>query len=85
MGEDIQDMKFDDALQRLESLVNQLESGRLSLEDSMKAFEEGTKLHKICADKLGEAQKKIELLVKNSAGEWTWSEQKTEKTEQVPE
>lgn len=75
--EEIKGLQFDEALQRLEQIVSQLESGKLSLEESMQAFEDGMKLHKACADKLGQAQKKIELLVKNSAGEWNWQEQQT--------
>ena len=73
--EELNSLPFDEALQRLEQLVSQLEGGRLTLEESLQAFDDGMKLHRICADKLGQARKKIELLVKNSAGEWNWQEQ----------
>ncbi|MFA6815250.1 MAG: exodeoxyribonuclease VII small subunit [Lentisphaeria bacterium] len=66
------EIPFDQALQRLEKLVQQLESGDLSLEDSMKAYEEGMKLNKLCADKLGQAEKKIEKLVRTADGSLQW-------------
>ncbi len=73
--EELNSLQFDEALQRLEQLVGQLESGRLSLEDSLRAFDDGMKLHRICADRLGQARKKVELLVKDNAGEWKWQDQ----------
>lgn len=56
---------FEEALARLEAIVAQLENGGLSLEDSMKAFDEGMKLNAFCAEKLAEAERKIELLVRS--------------------
>ena len=61
--------KFEDAMQRLEQIVESLEGGELSLEDSLKAFEEGMKLAKFCSGKLEEAEKKVSLLVKEKDGE----------------
>ena len=55
---------FEQALTRLESIVEKMEGGSLSLEDMMKYFEEGSKLSKLCAAKLNEVEKKIEQLVK---------------------
>lgn len=63
-----QKMNFEDALSRLEAIVAQLESGQLSLEDSMQRFEEGMALSKICGDKLSEAENKIEMLIKRTDG-----------------
>ena len=60
--------KFEEALQKLEKVVEQLESGDLSLEDSLAAFEEGVGLVKYCNQKLTEVEKKIELLVKDKEG-----------------
>jgi len=60
--------KFEDALEELEKVVEQLESGELSLEDSLAAFEEGVRLVKHCNQKLTEVEKKIELLVKDKEG-----------------
>lgn len=61
-------MKFEEALGELERVVEQLESGDLSLEESLAAFEEGVRLVKFCNQKLAEVEKKIELLVKDKEG-----------------
>lgn len=60
--------KFEGALQELEKVVEQLESGDLSLEDSLAAFEDGVRLVKYCNQKLTEVERRIELLVKNKEG-----------------
>jgi exodeoxyribonuclease VII small subunit len=78
-SEELAKLPFDEALRRLEGIVAQLESGDLSLEDSLLAFETGMLLNKLCAGKLAEAEKKIEVLVKNAAGEWNWNELPPEK------
>jgi exodeoxyribonuclease VII small subunit len=62
------DIKFEDALGRLEQIVDQLEAGELPLEASLKAFEEGVALARRCAKYLEEAEKRIELLTKDEAG-----------------
>lgn len=73
MNEQQEPLKFDSALARLEEIVASLESGKLTLEDSIAAFEEGMKLNKFCSEKLAETQKKVEILVKNSqTGELGW-------------
>ena len=59
---------FEAALENLEQIVEQLESGELSLEDSLAAFEKGVGLVKQCNQKLNEVEKKIELLVKDKEG-----------------
>jgi exodeoxyribonuclease VII small subunit len=59
---------FEIALEDLEKLVEQLESGELSLEDSLAAFEKGVALVKYCNQKLGEVEKKIELLARDKEG-----------------
>lgn len=53
---------FETSLEKLETLVTELESGQLSLDDSIKKFEEGIKLYKSCKSKLTEAEKKISIL-----------------------
>ncbi|MFA6930759.1 MAG: exodeoxyribonuclease VII small subunit [Lentisphaeria bacterium] len=78
-SEELEKLPFDEALRRLEGIVAQLESGNLSLEDSILAFEDGMRLNKLCAGKLAEAEKKIEVLVKNASGEWNWNEMPPEK------
>jgi exodeoxyribonuclease VII small subunit len=60
--------KFEVALEELESLVEQLESGDLSLEEALSAFEKGVGLVKYCNQKLTEAERKIEVLVKDKEG-----------------
>jgi exodeoxyribonuclease VII small subunit len=66
-----QDQKpsFEVALERLQLSVKKLESGELSLEDSLKQFEEGVKLTQICQDYLNVAEQKIEILTKGSSSE----------------
>ena len=53
----------------LESIVEKLESGELSLEESLSAFEDGIRLSRICSKQLDAAEKKIEILVKCEDGE----------------
>jgi exodeoxyribonuclease VII small subunit len=60
--------KFEISLKKLEEAVSRLESGELSLEDSLKVFEEGVRHASICTRKLNEAQKKVELLLKQKDG-----------------
>lgn len=55
---------FEDALAKLEQITKELEEGDLSLEDSLKYFDEGVKLAEYCNSKLSDAQKKVEILVK---------------------
>lgn len=62
------ELKFEDGLKRLEEIVAKLESGNLSLDDSLKLFEEGVKLVRFCNERLAEAQQKVELLTKDQTG-----------------
>ena len=62
------EQKFEDAFRKLESIVKKLEDGNLSLEESLKAFEEGVRLSRFCSKKLDEAEKKVEILLKDSNG-----------------
>jgi exodeoxyribonuclease VII small subunit len=57
--------KFEDALHKLEALVRKMESGELSLEESLKAFEEGIRLSRQCAQKLDEAERRVEVLLRD--------------------
>ena len=65
---DLEKKKFEAALEDLENVVEQLESGDLSLENSLATFEKGVRLVKFCNLKLTEVEKKIELLVKERDG-----------------
>ena len=62
------EQKFEDAFQKLEAIVKKLEDGNLSLEESLKAFEEGVRLSRLCSKKLDEAEKKVEILLKGKDG-----------------
>lgn len=60
--------KFEDALNKLEKIVSQLEEGDVSLEESLKLFEEGIRLSRLCNQKLEEAEKRVEILLKSEDG-----------------
>lgn len=60
--------RFEEALQELETIVQRLEDGNLSLDESLALFEEGIKLSRLCAQRLDEAEKKVELLLKDESG-----------------
>jgi len=62
---------FEAAMQRLEEIVKSLESGDLPLEESLKVFAEGMELAKYCSKKLEEAEKKVTVLIEESAGRYT--------------
>jgi exodeoxyribonuclease VII small subunit len=63
------ELPFEEALKKLESVVEAMESGDLPLESLLARFEEGTRLVKTCQTKLEEAELKISQLEKNAAGE----------------
>ena len=62
------EMKFEDALKKLEKIVGELEDGSLSLDDALEKYEEGIRLSKTCAKKLESARKKVEILLKSEDG-----------------
>ena len=62
------ELRFEESLKRLEALVQEMESGELPLEDILKKYEEGTRLIKLCASKLNEAEQRIEILMKEKDG-----------------
>ncbi len=66
-----QDIKYEEALKRLEKLVTELDRSELDLETRLKKFEEGTKLARLLVKKLDQAKKKVEVLVKTNVGEVT--------------
>ena len=59
---------FEQSLKQLEAVVAQMERGDVSLEDSVKLFEEGTKLAEQCKQQLAEAEGKVEVLIKQRNG-----------------
>ena len=60
---------FEEALKKLEKIVDDMEAGELPLETLLSRFEEGSRLVKVCQAKLEEAELKIQKLEKNTAGE----------------
>ena len=60
--------KFEKDLEKLEDIVESLEEGELPLDTAIKKFEEGIKLYRRCEKALSEAEKKIEVLVKDAQG-----------------
>jgi exodeoxyribonuclease VII small subunit len=66
---------FEAALQKLDEIVQRLEKGELPLEESLKLYEEGIRLSRICHDKLEEAQGRIELLMKDARGDLVLDEE----------
>jgi exodeoxyribonuclease VII small subunit len=58
--------KFEDCLQRLEKIVNELEQGNVPLEQALKLFEEGTQLSASCRKELEEAEGRVEILLKQN-------------------
>jgi len=60
--------KFEASLKKLEEIVTRLETGSLSLEDSLKAFEEGVKHSAFCSSRLDEAERRVEILLRQKDG-----------------
>lgn len=59
----MEELKFEDAMKKLEEIANELENNDLSLEESVKKFEEGMNLSKQCKDSLDKAEKQITILI----------------------
>ena len=61
--------KFEKAYEQLEKIIAALEDGSISLDESLEYYEKGVKALKTCHKVLDEAEKKIEILIRDSAGE----------------
>ena len=59
---------FEDSMARLEEIARELEAGEISLDESLKLFDEGVKLARFCQEKLDQAQEKVDLLLKEEGG-----------------
>ncbi len=70
----MEDLSFEQAIMQLEQVIKQLESGDLSLNDSIEGFKKGVELSNICNKKLEEAQKTITLLTQDNEGNVTEEE-----------
>jgi len=78
------EIQFEKALERLEKIVDDLETGDITLDDALKKYEEGVKLSRACQEKLAQAEKKIEILTKNKDGSFEKSDFAVEKASEVP-
>jgi exodeoxyribonuclease VII small subunit len=81
---DIKAPSFEDALLQLEQIVQKLEKGELPLEESLKLYEEGIRLSRLCHGKLEEAEGKIEMLMKDGRGELLLDKDGRPKTKPLP-
>jgi exodeoxyribonuclease VII small subunit len=66
---------FEQAYERLEQILEKMNEGKASLDESLKLYEEADRLITTCTRRLNEAEQKIEILVKNRAGEVVLNEQ----------
>ena len=62
------ELNFEAAMDRLEAIVDEMESGKMQLEDLIVRYEEGMNLVKVCQERLTSAEQKIEIIARNSAG-----------------
>jgi exodeoxyribonuclease VII small subunit len=64
------EIKFEEALKKLEKIAEDLEKGDLSLDEALKKYQEGIELSRQCSQKLESAKKKIDILLKNKKGDF---------------
>jgi len=64
------EIKFEEALKKLEKIVEDLEKGDLSLDEALKKYQEGLELSRLCSQRLESAKKKIDVLIRNKKGEF---------------
>ncbi len=64
----VPETNFETAMDRLEAIVEQMESGKLPLEELIVRYEEGMNMVKVCQERLATAEQKIEIIARNSAG-----------------
>ena len=62
--------QYEEAIKRLQVIVEKMERGDLPLEEALESFSEGVKLVQYCHQKLEEAQNKVQMLLQNQQGEW---------------
>ena len=62
------EINFETAMDRLEEIVDQMESGKMMLEELIVRYEEGMKLVKVCQERLASAEQRIEIITRNHAG-----------------
>jgi exodeoxyribonuclease VII small subunit len=74
LKKELKDIPFEQALEELEKLVDDMEQGEMPLDKMISYFERGTALAKVCRHKLSKLEKKIEVLVKDNGAEGEWEE-----------
>lgn len=62
------ELSFEKAMERLEAIVEEMESGKMPLEELLVRYEEGMKLVKVCQERLSRAEQKIEIITRDHAG-----------------
>lgn len=80
-----QEPSFESAIERLESIVEQMESDKLPLEDLLVRYEEGVKLVKLCSEKLQAAEKRIEIITREAGGKTKLAEFEGDQTLSAPD
>ncbi len=70
MAQEPKEVAFEAALKKLETIVENLENGELSLEEALKRYEEGVRMADLCTKRLTEAEKKVEVLMKTNQGKF---------------
>lgn len=78
------ELSFEDAFVRLEQILERMNSGSISLEESLKLYEEADKLITTCNKRLTDAERKIEMLIKNRNGELTIGSDQQPSTREYP-
>lgn len=74
MTQDIKTLSFEEAMEELETVVRQLEAGKIKLDEAVTAYERGVALKKICEEKLADAKGKIDILLIDKSGKPTGME-----------
>ena len=80
MSKETKEIKFEEALKKLEAIVQNLEDGNLPLDEALKQYEDGVRMAELCTKRLTEAEKKVEVLMKTGLGKF-----KTMPLEDAPE
>lgn len=68
-AQDTGSISFESAFERLETILERMNTGAISLDDSLKLYEEADRLIAVCNKRLNEAERKIEILIKNRNGD----------------
>ena len=68
MGKEIEQLSFEDALERLNQIVEQLESDSVNLDQSLELFAEGKRLAEVCQKQLEAAEERVQTLIKTTTG-----------------